>query len=126
MSAQHSTPWCAEERNNGRRGRLRREWWAVLDRNGFFVAEGLDETTAREIVSAENELDRLNEDIESWRRGYIKARTERNAYLLDRDRLLDLVRRLADDLERFHIVGERDRALLREARAALKRKGDRR
>lgn len=58
------------------------------------------------------------------------AVTEANARLIvdavnGRDRLLDLVRRLADNLERFHIVGERDRDLLREARAALKRKGKR-
>jgi hypothetical protein len=37
----------------------------------------------------------------------------------ERDRLRDLVRRLADDIERYHLVGERDRALLREARAAI-------
>lgn len=54
MSAQHPTPWRAEGRDNGKRGRLRREFWAVLDRNDFFVAEGLDERTAREIVAAVN------------------------------------------------------------------------
>ena len=37
----------------------------------------------------------------------------------ERDRLRDIVRRLADDIERYHLVGERDRALLREARSAL-------
>lgn len=52
MSARFPIPWRAEGRDNGLRGRQRREWWAVLDRNGFFVAEGLDETTAREIVAA--------------------------------------------------------------------------
>lgn len=97
MSARHPTPWRAEGRDNGKRGRLRREFWSVIDSNGFFVAEGLDERTAREIVDAVNE----------------------------RDRLAILVGRLADNLERFHIVGERDRALLREARAAIKRKGKR-
>ena len=35
------------------------------------------------------------------------------------DRMADLVRRLADNLERFHIHGDRDNALLREARKAL-------
>ena len=59
------------------------------------------------------------------------AVVEANAALIvdavnERDRLAILVGRLADNLERFHIVGERDRALLREARAALKRKGSRR
>lgn len=58
------------------------------------------------------------------------AIVEANAELIvdavnERDRLAILVGRLADNLERFHIVGERDRALLREARAALKRKGKR-
>lgn len=54
MSAQHPTPWRAEGRDNGKRGRLRREYWSILDRNEFFVADGLDETTAREIVAAVN------------------------------------------------------------------------
>ena len=35
------------------------------------------------------------------------------------DRLRDLVRRLADNLRRYHILGDRDNALLREAREAL-------
>lgn len=62
MSAQHPTPWRAEGRDNGKRGRLRREFWAVLDRNGFFVAEGLDERTAREIVAAVNARAAIGED----------------------------------------------------------------
>lgn len=37
----------------------------------------------------------------------------------DRDRLSDLVRRLADNISRYHLVGERERAMLREARAAI-------
>jgi hypothetical protein len=37
----------------------------------------------------------------------------------ERDRLRDIVRRLADNLSRYHLVGERERALLREARAAI-------
>ncbi len=47
----------------------------------------------------EAERDRLNEDIESWRSGYIKARTERNAYLLERDRLRDIVRKALPFIE---------------------------
>lgn len=54
MSARHPTPWRADVRDNGKRGRQRREFWAILDRNEFFVAEGLDERTAREIVDAVN------------------------------------------------------------------------
>lgn len=37
----------------------------------------------------------------------------------ERDRLRDIVRRLADNLSRYHLVGVRERALLREAREAL-------
>lgn len=62
MSAQHPAPWRAEGRDNGKRGRLRREFWAVLDRNDFFVAEGLDERTAREIVAAVNARAAIGED----------------------------------------------------------------
>lgn len=65
MSAQHHAPWRAEGRDNGKSGRLRREFWAVLDRNEFFVAEGLDETTAREIVAAVNERDDLVENLKT-------------------------------------------------------------
>ena len=61
MSAQHPTPWRSEGRDNGKRGRLRREYWSILDRNDFFVAEGLDETTAREIVEAVNERAAIGE-----------------------------------------------------------------
>lgn len=92
MSAQHPAPWRAEGRDNGKRWRLRREFWAVLDRNEFFVAEGLDETTAREIVAAVN----------------------------DRDRLRDLVRRLLM-LRRGDIAVPMDveKQILAEARAAI-------
>jgi len=79
MSAQHPTPWRAEGRDNGKRGRLRREFWSILDRNGFFVAEGLDERTAREIVDAVNE------------------RTQEG-----RDRLRDIVRRTVETLEQIY------------------------
>lgn len=49
---------------------------------------------------------------------------EANAELIvaavnERDRLRDIVARLADNLSRYHLVGERERALLREARAAI-------
>lgn len=37
----------------------------------------------------------------------------------ERDRLRDIVRRMEDNLARYHLIGERDRALLREARAAI-------
>lgn len=52
MSARHPTPWRAE--GQGIHDRLRCEYWAVLDRNGIFVMDALDETTAREIVAAVN------------------------------------------------------------------------
>ena len=41
------------------------------------------------------------------------------ALLDERDRLRDIVRRLANNISRYHLVGERERALLREARAAI-------
>ena len=109
MSARHPYPWSISDVDaNGFR--------PVFDANGWFVASVIDdEDAAHEIVDAVNNAD-------SWRDAYIKARTERNALLLERDRLAILVGRLADNLELFHIVGERDRALLREAKAALKRK----
>lgn len=37
----------------------------------------------------------------------------------ERDRLRDIVRRLANNISRYHLVGEREAALLREARAAI-------
>lgn len=60
--------------------------------------------TARFIVDAVNERDRLIEDIESWRRGYIKARTERNACLLERDRLRDIVRKTLHAIDALYTV----------------------
>lgn len=65
MSARHPTPWRTEGRDNGKRGRQRREFWAVIDRNEFFVAEGLDERTAREVVDAVNGRERLRADLRS-------------------------------------------------------------
>lgn len=52
------------------------------------------------------------------------AVVEANAALIvaavnERDKLRDIVRRLADNLNGYHLVGERERALLREARAAI-------
>lgn len=52
MSTRHPTPWRAE--GQGIHDRLRSEYWAVLDRNGIFVMDALDETTACEIVAAVN------------------------------------------------------------------------
>lgn len=63
MSARFPIPWRAEGRDNGLCGQHRREWWAVLDRNGFLVAEGLDETTAHEIVAAVNARASIREAI---------------------------------------------------------------
>lgn len=86
----------------------------IRDANGCVVVSALNpcgRETRRLIVAA------VNDEV-SWRDGYIKARTERNTFLGQRDRLRDLVRRLADNLANYHIVGERDAALLREARAA--------
>lgn len=59
-----------------------------------FVCRSAD---AALIVDAVN-----NED--SWRRGYIKARTERNAFLLERDRLRDIVRKTLDAIDALYTV----------------------
>lgn len=118
MSAQHPTPWRAE--GQGIHDRLRHEYWAVLDRRGIFVMDALDETTACEIVDAVNRRTALAAAEPSTRLWLAEQPCDEC-----RDRLAILVGRLADNLERFHIVGERDRDLLREARAALKRKGKR-
>ena len=98
-----------------------------------------NESDARLIVDAVNERDRLKEDIESWRRGYIKARTERNACLLGCERLRDIVQRMArvaqdaldlssllsdivgDNPERAKTRSEIE-ALLREVRAEIEAK----
>ena len=87
----------------------------IRDANGCVVVSALNpcgRKTRRLIVEA------VNDEV-SWRDGYIKARTERNAFLGQCDRLRDLARRLADNLANYHIVGERERALLREARTAI-------
>lgn len=52
------------------------------------IGGGVDEANAALIVNAVNNAD-------SWRDAYIKARTERNAFLLERDRLRDIVKRIA-------------------------------
>ncbi len=61
MSARHPTPWTIQLGDNGRRGKARLEWAAILDANGVFVAEGLDESTAKEIVFAVNREERIDE-----------------------------------------------------------------
>ena len=91
MSARHPTPWTVMACNNGARGKLRHEWGNIADNNGIFIVEGEDLATAREIAEAVN----------------------------GRAALRDLVRRLADHLRRYHINGERDTALLKEAREVL-------
>lgn len=63
--------------------------------------------------------------IEDANNGKVAAnlRDEDAALIVDavneRDRLRDIVKRMEDNLARYHLIGERDRALLREARAAL-------
>lgn len=56
--------------------------------------------------------ERLSDEIEEHGRTVMHFADENN-------RLRDLVRRMSDNLARYHLVGERDRALLREARAAI-------
>jgi hypothetical protein len=91
MSAKHPTPWTVINCNNGARGKWFLEWGNIADDNGIFVVDGMDLPTAREIAEAVN----------------------------GRAALRDLVRRFADNLRRYHINGERDTALLKEAREVL-------
>ncbi len=74
------------------------------------------ESVAALIVDAVNNAD-------SWRDAYIKARTERNAFLLERDRLRDIVRRMAEFVNDTACFTPSDKddaqSLLREARAAI-------
>ena len=49
-----------------------------------------------------------------------EAGKQREAATEARDTLAVVAEHLADNLERYHILGERDRTLLREARAVLK------
>lgn len=70
----------------------------IHDANGEHIAScfGIPtEADAALIVDAVN-----NE--KSWRDACIKARTERNALLLERDRLRDIVRRIEAEIERCH------------------------
>ena len=60
MSNMHPKPWFAslettvkERRRDGKRGKVAVEYWAVLDARGAFIAEGLDEETARAIADGE-------------------------------------------------------------------------
>lgn len=62
-------------------------------------------------------VDSVN-NADSWRDAYITARTERNAFLLERDRLRDIVRRLVNQFGNLTSY-EDDAAILREARAAI-------
>lgn len=91
MSAKHPTPWTIEDGDNGKHGKARLEWANILDAHGVYVDNGIDRATAREIAEAAN----------------------------GRAALRDMVRRLADNLRRYHINGERDNALLNEAREVL-------
>lgn len=78
------------------------EIWSA---DGTLVARGVSGLNASLICDAVNGRDRLAAD---------EAR-----YRTDNVVLRDMVRRLADNLANYHIVGERERALLREAREAI-------
>lgn len=94
-------PWRAEPMFNG-----------VADARGEKVAANIRPADAALIVEAVN---RIEETKALSIKLYDPIRRAEN----ERDRLRDVVRRLADNLSRYHLVGERERALLREARAAL-------
>lgn len=92
MSAKHPTPWTIEGGDNGKRGKLRREWANILDARGVYVVDGMDCATAREIAKAVNE----------------------------RAALRDLVRRFADGVRNYRFAsGPETNELLREARELL-------
>lgn len=71
-------------------------------------------------MSAATDLTSIVRDLNSRNCARIRrleAEAQENG--LEIKRLRDLVRRLADNLRRYHINGERDTALLKEARAIL-------
>jgi len=71
-------------------------------------------------MSEETDLTAIVRDLNSRNCARIRrleAEAQKNG--LEIKRLRDLVRRLADNLRRYHINGERDTALLREAREVL-------
>lgn len=72
-----------------------------------------NEAELRDALSANEKAYR--ETMAQWR----KAADERDLLRDQCDRLRGVVQRLADNLRRFHINGERDTALLHEARAVL-------
>ena len=74
-------------------------------------------------ASAGHGIDRLRDELAAKSRNYEDVishhvRTEA-ALRAEIDRLRDLVIRLCDNITHRHLVGERERALLREARAAI-------
>ena len=136
-------PSCPKSRMSTKN---RKTWDAIVEANAALIVDAVNlhdvtredrhklQEANEELFVLRAERDRLNEDIESWRRGYIKAQTERNAFFLERDRLRDLVRRLTeyvDAVTAYHppaieVVSSEhptwafDGAeLLREARAAI-------
>ena len=92
MSAKHPTPWRV-------------------------VADAIHPTTKATI------FDDNGEPILPYVNGYGVLYPHTAEFIVEavneRDRLRDLVRGLADNLRRFHITGDRDKALLREAREAI-------
>ncbi|MBQ9727162.1 MAG: hypothetical protein IJV65_06620 [Kiritimatiellae bacterium] len=97
-SERFSRAWHIGTRTHRKRGEVVTTY-QVLDDNGSVVAE-------------------LPEDFHSHREQSANADLICDA--VNRiGGLRDLVRRLVDNAERYHLVGTRDRALIREARAAI-------
>lgn len=92
----------------------------IFDASGSpsgLVAGELKPADAALIVDAVNNAD-------SWRSAYIKARTERNAFLLECDRLRDLVGRLAQRVQAARLADPSaagEDPLLREAAAVCRK-----
>ncbi len=93
-------PWHVEESIGGWKS-------CVADANGNFVASCWGRGPTEQQEKAESIaaliMDAVNNE-DSWRRGYIKARTERNAFLLERDRLRDIVRKTLGAIDALYTV----------------------
>lgn len=103
-------PWTVEGPFPGQRETKKRHGFAayanIVNRLGFYVAQGLPPEVAAGIVEAVNGMDAM-----------LKLQRMLLGWSIERDRLRDIIRRLADIVR--HDCDERAMAVTREAYAAL-------